>query len=238
MPFRYVFDFTYDAIMRSHELSLQRLGLERIDILLLHDLGRFAQGDNYDQSLRQALEGGIKALQDLKASGQIRAIGAGVNEWQVLDVLMDHAQFDGFLLANRYTLLDQQVLDGFLPRCVKEAVSIIDGAPLNGGILATGATPDARYDYRPATKEMLEKVRGIEAVCQSLGLPLVRAGLNFPLGHNSVVAIIPGFAVPDDLRKNLAHFQAKVPAELWSTLKEKGLLHPDAPAPVTPVLSS
>ena len=237
MPFRYVFDYSYDAVMRSHEMSLQRLGLERIDILYLHDLGRFAQGDNHEATLRQALEGGVKALQELKAAGTIRAIGAGVNEWPILDTLMDHAQWDIFLLANRYTLLDQEVLDHFLPRCLKEGVAIVDGAPLNAGILATGAIEGAKYDYRPAPPAILERVSRLEGICKDHDVPLITVALAFPLGHQAVASIIPGFAQLSDLEANLQHFRREIPDALWADLREAGLLHPDAPIPQTPVLA-
>lgn len=236
MPFRFEFDFSYDAIMRSHELSLQRLGLERIDMLYLHDLGRFAQGDNHDATWRQTVEGGIGALQRLREDGTVRGIGAGVNEWQVLDALLDQGKWDVFLLANRYTLLDQEVLDHFLPRCVKEGVAIVDGAPLNAGILATGAIEGAMYDYRPATEAVLDRVRRLEAICNDHRVPLVAVALNFPLGHQAVASIIPGFAQLSDLTTNLGHYHRPIPDVLWADLREAGLLHPDAPIPRTPVL--
>src|SRR5690606_25818953 len=144
--------------------------------------------------------------QKLRDDGTVRAIGAGVNEWQVLDALLDHGRWDVFLLANRYTLLDQEVLEHFLPRCEKEGVAIVDGAPLNAGILVTGAVPGAMYDYRPAPEPILERVRRMEAICREHGLPLVAPALNFPLGHETVVSIIPGFARPADLVANLGHF--------------------------------
>ncbi|HVX80054.1 MAG TPA: aldo/keto reductase [Devosiaceae bacterium] len=238
MPFRVAFDYTYDAIMKSYEMSLQRLGLERIDILFLHDLGRFSQRERYEETLRQALDGGgVRALTTLREEGAVRAIGVGVNEWEILDLLMDHAPWDVFLLANRYTLLDQRVVDHFLPRCVREGVAIVDGAPLHSGLLVTGAVPGARYDYAPASEEILDKVRRIEAVCRQHGVPLVRAGLNFPLGHEAVASVIPGPITPAELADNLAHFRAAIPPGLWDDLKRAGLLHPDAPAPNTPVLA-
>jgi D-threo-aldose 1-dehydrogenase len=238
MPFRSVFDFTYAGIVKSYEQSLQRLGLERIDILLLHDLGRFSQGARHDETWAQATEGGgIKALMELRDSGAIRAIGAGVNEAPILEALMDRGRWDVFLLANRYTLLDQAVLDGLLPRCAREGVSIVDGAPLHSGLLVTGAaTPNPHYDYAPASPAIIDKVRRIEALCRRYEVPLVRAALTFPLGHERVAAIIPGFAQPSDFEQNIADYHAKVPDELWAELKREGLLHPDAPAPVTPVL--
>jgi D-threo-aldose 1-dehydrogenase len=237
MPFRYEFDYTYDGIMRSFEHSLQRLGLERIDILYLHDLGRFSQGARYDETLRQALDGGIRALTELRDAGAVRAIGAGVNEWQILDELMNHARWDVFLLANRYTLLDQEVLDTLFPRCRREGVVIVDGAPLHSGILALGsAMPNPTYDYKPATEAILAKVRGLEAVCARYNTPLVRAALAFPLGNDLVASIIPGFSVPSDLEQNLAQFHQPIPPELWADLKAEGLLHPAAPVPTTPIL--
>jgi D-threo-aldose 1-dehydrogenase len=237
MPFRVAFDYSYDGIMRSFEQSIQRLGLERIDILLLHDLGRFSQRERHDATLAQALDGGgIWAMAELKRSGAVRAIGAGVNEWPILAELTDHASWDVFLLANRYTLLDQAVLDEFLPRCEREGVAIVDGAPLNAGILATGAVAGAMYDYAPASEDILSKVRRIEAICARFGVALIDAALNFPLGHPVVAAIIPGPSNATELARNIQAFRTAIPAGFWEALKTEGLLHPDAPVPTTPVL--
>lgn len=237
LPFRHAFDFSYDAVMRTYGESLQRLGLDRIDILYLHDIGRFVHRDRHEEMMTIALNGGVRALRALRESGAVRAIGAGVNEWQVLDELMNHGQWDVFLLANRYTLLDQDVLNGFLQRCLREGVAIVDGAPLNAGILATGGIKGAQYNYRLASEAILDRVRRIEALCLKHGVPLICAGLNFPLGHEAVVSIIPGFAQPDEVTGNLAHFREAIPSELWDDLKRDGLLHPDAPPPATPVLA-
>lgn len=238
LPFRYTFDYTYDGIMRSFEHSLQRLGLERIDILYVHDLGRFSQGERHAASMRQFFEGGgLRALLELRDTGAVKAIGAGVNEWPILDELMDHARWDVFLLANRYTLLDQEVVGSFFPRCRREGVVLVDGAPLNAGILALGtAMPNPTYDYRAATPEILDRVRRLETVCARYDTPLVRAALAFPLGSDLVASIIPGFSVPSDLGTNLGHYREKIPPELWQDLKREGLLHPDAPVPETPIL--
>lgn len=180
MPFRPVFDFTYAGVMKSFENSLQRLGLERIDILLLHDIGEFSQRERHAEAMQQALDGGgIRALEELRAAGTIRAIGAGVNEWPIIDLLMDHGRFDVFLLANRYTLLDQEVIDTLLPRVQREGVAIVDGAPLNSGILATGPIPGAQFDYAPASEAMIEKTRRIKLLCDKYGTTLIRAALNF-----------------------------------------------------------
>jgi D-threo-aldose 1-dehydrogenase len=238
MPFRPVFDFTYDGVMKSYDNSLQRLGLERIDILFLHDLGQFSQGERHNETLKQALEGGgIRALEELRNSGAVKGIGAGVNEWQIIDLLMDHAHFDVFLLANRYTLLDQEVIDTLLPRVQREGVAIVDGAPLNSGILATGPITGAQFDYAPASDAMLAKTRRIEALCTRYGTTLIRAALNFPLGHPAITAIIPGFSNAAEFADNLAGYRQPIPDQLWSDLKSEGLLHPNAPVPATPALS-
>jgi D-threo-aldose 1-dehydrogenase len=229
-----VFDFSYDGIMRSHEHSLQRLGLDRVDMLLMHDIGRFSQKDNHDRAWQQALDGGIRALEELRSGGAVRGIGAGVNEWQVLDELMDRARFDMFLLANRYTLLDQAVLDNFLPRVQREGIGLVIGAALNSGILLTGAVPGAQFDYAPASAEILDKTRALEAIVKRHGVPLIRAALNFPLAHPAVTALLPGPAVKQELVENMAHLRADIPAELWTDLRDAGLIHKDAPLPVSP----
>ena len=231
------FDFSYDGIMRSFEQSLKRLGLDRADMLLLHDIGRFSQKDNHEAAMEQVLGGGgIRALEELRSEGAVRAVGVGVNEWQVLDELMDHAAFDVFLLANRYTLLDQEVLGHFLPRVEREGVAVIVGAPLNSGILLTGAVPGARYDYAPAPGSVLERTRAIEAVCRRHGVPLIRAALSFPLAHPAVTALLPGMATVGELTQNLAHLRAEIPDAFWTELRESGLIHPEAPVPFTPML--
>lgn len=237
LPFRPVFDFSYDGIMKSFEQSLQRLGLERIDILLLHDIGRFSQRDNHERTWQQATTGGgIRALEALRDQGLVRAIGAGVNEWPVIDALLDQARFDVFLLANRYTLLDQEVIDTLLPRIEREGVGIIAGAPLNSGILLSGAVPGAIYDYGPAPEAVLERTRRIEAVVRRHGVSLLRAALNFPLGHKGVTSLIPGPASADQLADNIGHLSADIPPALWEELRAEGLIHPASPSPRTPAL--
>jgi len=238
MPFRPVFDFTYDGVMRSYDNSLQRLGLERIDILFLHDLGQFSQRDNHEKTFLQATEGGgIRALEELRSSGAVRAIGAGVNEWQIIDTLMDHGRFDVFLLANRYTLLDQQVIDTLFPRIEREGIGIVIGAPLNSGILATGPVPGALFDYAPASEAMLDRTRRIEAIVERHGTTLIHAALNFPLGHPAVTAIIPGFSSMAEFTGNMAGYRRPLPSALWTDLASEGLIHPKSPHPVTPALA-
>lgn len=231
------FDYSRDGVLRSIESSLRRLDTDHIDILLLHDIGRFSQGKNHDEALAEATTGGgIRALEELRAEGVVRAIGAGVNEWQIIDELMNHARWDVFLLANRYTLLDQEVIDRLFPRIEAEGVAIVIGAALNSGILLTGAVPGAIYDYAPAPEAILEKTRRIEAICKRHGVPLIRAALNFPLAHPVVTALLPGMSRTSELEENFGHLGADIPAAFWTELRVSGLLHPKAPLPALPAL--
>lgn len=231
---RIVFDYSYDGVMRSHEASRQRLGVSHADILLVHDVCAFSQGSQQasDARVRELFDdGGYRALSELRAAGEIAAIGAGVNEWQVCEKLLGLADFDGFLLAGRYTLLEQEALDSFLPLCEKRDAGIILGGPYNSGILATGAVPGAKYNYAVAPEDILQRVRKIEAVCAAHNTPLIAAALQFVLGHPAVKTVIPGAVSAAEVAANVALLQTPVPASLWSDLKTEGLVHPDAPMP-------
>ena len=231
-PFRSDYDYSYDGVMRSHEDSLQRLGVDRVDILFLHDIGPVTHGAAAHPALfRQAMEGGYRALDELRRNGDVKAIGLGVNEWQVCEEAMDHGRWDVFLLAGRYTLLEQTALDSFLPRCQRENASIVIGGPFNSGILATGPVAGATYDYEPAPAAILERVRRIESVCKAHDVPLAAAALRFPLTHPSVAAVIPGMSARNHLQRNLQLIGQTIPAGLWSDLKSEGLLRADAPVP-------
>lgn len=230
---RIAFDFTYDGVMRSFEDSKARLATDKIDILFLHDIDAGAHGQAFeDNNLRQLFTlGGYQALSQLREAGQIAAIGAGVNTWQICERLLDEADFDGFLLAGRYTLLEQEPLERFLPLCIERDVGIILGGPYNSGILATGAVDGARYDYAPAPEDILQRVRKLSAVCDAHDTPLIAVALQFPLGHDAVKTVIPGASTPDEVRQNVAIFDHTVPAALWSDLKTEGLIRADAPTP-------
>lgn len=231
---RIVFDYSYDGVMRSHEASLQRLGVESIDILLVHDVDVFSHGSQEasDARVRELFErGGFRALVELRDAGLVKAIGAGVNEWQVCERLLSLGDFDCFLLAGRYTLLEQDALESFLPLCVARDVGIILGGPYNSGILATGAVEGARYNYVPAPPEILGRVRRIEAVCADHGARLIEAALQFPLGHPAVRTVIPGAVSGAEVKANVALLSRPLPVALWSDLKSAGLLRPDAPTP-------
>ena len=228
LSFDAVYDYSYDGIMRSFEDSLQRLGLARIDILYVHDIGARQHGVEAHPGLMRALrESGYRALESLRSSGAVRAIGIGVNEREVLLEAMDWGAWDAFLLAGRYTLLEQAPLDDLLPKCLKAGTSIVVGGPLNSGILAGRDT----WNYRAAPPEIVARVDAIKTVCDSHRVPLAAAALQFPLAHPAVAAIIPGPRNVDEFQANLALLRHPIPAQLWADLRDAGLLHPKAPTP-------
>lgn len=231
---RIVFDYTYDGIMRSYTDSIARLGSDKIDMLFLHDIDAGTHGaEGEEEKLRELFNhGGYRALTELREAGKITAIGAGVNTWQICERLLGEADFDGFLLAGRYTLLEQDPLDSFLPLCLKRDVGIILGGPYNSGILATGAVDGARYDYAPAPEAIMHRVRQLGEVCAAHNTPLIAAALQFPLGHEVVKTVIPGAATADEVRQNVEIFETPIPSALWADLKNQGLIREDAPVPM------
>lgn len=233
MPFEPVFDYSYDGILRSHEQSLQRLGFGRIDILLVHDIGKLTHGENHSERLAQLVDGGgTRALQRLRDERTVSAIGLGVNEVDICLELMDRVKLDVLLLAGRYTLLEQGAIDQLLPRCVADGVSVVIGGPFNSGILAAGPSDaSARYNYGSAPPEIRERANRLEAVCAAHGVPLAAAALRFPLAHPAVAAVIPGFASADEVRAGVAHFQAPISDALWADLRSEDLIDPRAPVP-------
>lgn len=237
LPFKPVFDYSYDGVMRSFEDSLQRMGLHRIDVLLIHDIDEDSIGSAEETAAhRKALfsgakGGGYAALDELRRGGDVAGIGAGLNLWEVAESLIHEGDFECFLLAGRYTLLEQEALNSFLPLCAEKDIGIFLGGPYNSGILATGPIPGAMYNYEPAPEEILQRVRQIEAVCRAHDVPLASAALRFPLGHPSVAAIIPGARNGDEIARNLATFDHPIPAALWTDLKGEGLLRQEAPLP-------
>jgi D-threo-aldose 1-dehydrogenase len=233
LPFAQVYDYSYDGVMRSVEDSLQRLGTWRIDILLAHDLDVWTHGseDARRARVQEFMAGGYRAMVELREQGAVRAIGAGLNETAACQDLAERGDFDCFLLAGRYTLLEQAPLDEFLPLCERRDIALIIGGAYNTGILATGATPGAYYQYAPAPPEIMERVRRIEAVCARHGVRLPTAALQFPLGHPAVATVIPGTRSPAEVAQNLEIFAPLIPADFWAELKDEGLLRADAPTP-------
>jgi D-threo-aldose 1-dehydrogenase len=225
------FDYSHDGVMRSHAESVERLGRE-IDILYVHDVDSPTHGSESASDARIAElidSGGWRALQELRDAGRVKAIGAGVNEVRACLKLLDVADPDMFLLAGRYTLLEQQALDALLPRCVERGVGVVVGGPYNSGILATGAVPGAWYNYAPANDAIMAQVSHLEQICTERGVPLAAAALQFPLLHPAVVSVIPGGRSPDEVARNAALLDVPIPDALWSDLKMQGLLRKDAP---------
>jgi len=227
------YDYSYDGVMRSLEFSLERLGVDAIDILYCHDVDVFTHGSQEaaDKRIGEFMAGGYRALDRLRAEGFVKAIGAGVNEWQICETLAKVGDFDLFLLAGRYTLLEQDSLQSFLPLCETKGIGIVVGGPFNSGILASGPRLGAFYNYDPAPAHVLERVGRIEATCNAHGVPLAAAALQFPLAHPAVVSVIPGGQSAHELRQNIEALQHPIPGVMWSELKRAGLLREDAPTP-------
>lgn len=232
LPFEAIYDYTHDGILRSFEDSQQRLGIVDIDILLVHDIGRATHGDENPHYWRQLTEGGgFRALDELRSAGAIKAVGLGVNEGAVILEAMAEFDIDCALLAGRYTLLEQTTLDDLLPACEKRGVSILLGGAFNSGILARGVEGDLKFNYGDAPRAVIERVARLQAVCREHGVPLAAAALQFPYAHPAVATVLTGARSADELRENAASFEQPIPAELWSALRDQGLLDHRAPAP-------
>ena len=225
------FDYSYDGTMRSFEDSLQRMALEKMDICFIHDIDVFTRGDEQPEIFKQAMDGAWKALEQLRSEGVVKAIGVGVNEWEVCQAALETRDFDCFLLAGRYTLLEQDSLNTFLPLCEKRNAAVVVGGGFNSGILATGAIEGAKYNYAPAPQEIMQQVSNIEDVCREFEIPLAAAALQFVVAHPAIPSFIAGTRTVEQLDNNLRWFSFPIPTEFWAELKRKGLLREDAPTP-------
>jgi D-threo-aldose 1-dehydrogenase len=237
LPFRGVSDYSRDAILRSIEESLKRLNTDRIDILLMHDPDEAisiqpGRGPYEVSHFDEAMKNAYPILADLRRQGVIKAVGVGMNQWQMLYDFAQAGDFDCFLLAGRYTLLEQEPMNKFLPLCEQKNISVIIGGPYNSGILATGAVAGAYYNYQPAPPHVLARVRQIEEVCARHQVALQAAALQFPFGHPAVTAIIPGARSVAELQANLSYFQQKISADFWAELKRLALIDATAPVPI------
>ncbi|BBF71771.1 aldo/keto reductase [Sphingomonas bisphenolicum] len=232
-PYESRFDYSYDAVMRSYEASRGRLRRDCIDILYVHDIGRFAHGDAHEARMREFLDGGFRAMEELRRTGAVRAIGLGVNETAVCEEILAHADIDLILLAGRYTLLEQAPLDSLLPLCAARGVRIILGGPFNSGILAQGVRHGGpvHYDYGDPPASIVDRVRRIEEQCDRFGVPLGAAALQFPLAHPVVASVIPGIGTTAHLRSAIAQMAQPVPAGFWLALRDEGLIDARAPVP-------
>ena len=220
-PVNPTFDFSYDGVMRSFEESLARLGLDRVDILHIHD-----PDDHYDD----AIKGAYRALDRLRADRVIGAVSAGMNQAEMLTRFAREADFDCFLLAGRYTLLDQVALKELLPECQKRGIAILAGGVYNSGILAN-PKPGAHYNYKTAPAELVERAERIRDVCTRHGVPLKAAAVQFPMGHPAVSCVIVGCRSSAQLDESIKMFEFDIPPGLWHDLKAEGLLPDDAPTP-------
>lgn len=233
LHFEHYFDYSYDGIMRAYEDSLQRLGMNRVDMLVIHDLDWWHRGSEtmVQAGFTQLANGGFRALADLKASGRIRAIGAGINEIGLIPRFLELFDMDFFLLALRYTLGEQETLTDELPLCAKRGVGIVIGGVFSSGLYATGPVPGAKYNYFDPTPEILEKARRIQLVCERHDVPLPAAAIQFPLFNPVVTSVIPGAFRPEQVTTNLGHVRREIPTDLWAELKHEGLIRADAPTP-------
>jgi D-threo-aldose 1-dehydrogenase len=232
LPHRAIVDYSFDNTLRSFEQSLLRLGVDRLDIVLIHDVDVWTHGaDKIEARFSEAMAGAYRALERLKSEGAVKAIGVGVNEADVCVRFARAGDFDAMLLAGRYSLLDQRALVEFLPLAHQKGIGVMLGGVFNSGILATGAIKGARYNYREAPSKVMERVRRIEAICMAHGVKLADAALRFPLGHSAVASIIIGAVTPEEVSRNTASLTKFIPAALWSDLKSEGLLAADTPTP-------
>ncbi len=228
LPFEPWFDYSYDGAMRSYEDSLQRLGLNHIDVLYIHDVDSLTHGgENQPKLHRAAMDGAYKALDELRRNGDIKAIGLGVNEAQPIAAALDHGKWDVFLLAGRYTLLEQDPLEGLLPAVEKHGASIVIGGPFNSGILVGRET----WNYARAPEPVVQRAKAIARVCDAHGVALPAAALRFPLAHQAVASVIPGPRSAEELNQIFEWFEADIPASLWSDLKNEKLIAENAPVP-------
>jgi len=232
------YDYTREGVQRSLDDSRKRLGLDRIDLVYVHDLDRATHGDDFDRHFRTLLDSGLPALAELKRTGEIAGYGIGVNGVAIcLDVLR-HADLDAILLAGRYTLADQSALPELLPLCQSKNVAVVLGGPFNSGILATGAVPiagqTAYFDYGPASPSMISHVSALEAVCARHGVPLRAAALQFPAAHPAVAVVLAGARNETEVNDLVAMRRHAIPPGLWVELRERGLIAPTAPLPNQP----
>ena len=218
----WAFDFSRQGVRDSFASSLERLGVEHIDILYIHD-----PDNHYEQALTHA----FPVLMELRAQGRVSAIGAGMNQWEMELQFAREGHCDCFLLAGRYTLLDQTALPEFLPYCVEHHISVVAGGPYNSGILAVGPREGATFNYRAASADMIDKARRINAVCERYQVPLKAAALQFILAHPAIASVIPGARSMAEVEENVRMVACPIPADLWTELRQQGLLAATAPTP-------
>lgn len=237
LAFEHVHDYTYGGILRSYEDSLQRLGINKIDILYIHDLdsGYFPDEQDLFGKLKELESGGFRALEELKTAGEIAAFGAGINEAGMINHFLDRYPLDVFLVASRYTLLEQDIYADELLRAQQQGAGIVIGGVFNSGVLATGIHDGAHYDYGKLPVSVADRVRKLQAVAADFKVPLAAAALQFPLGFRAVASVLYGPSRLNEVTQNSAHFQHSIPAEFWRALRTQGLIAEHIPLPGLPV---
>ena len=233
LPFKPTFDYSRDGAYRSMEQSFLRLGLNRIDIALIHDVDVWTHGTeaDADRRFKEAMTGCYPALIEMRRNGMVKAIGVGINDSEMSMRFAREADIDCIMLAGRYTLLEQGALTELLPFCEAKGIAILLAGPLNSGILATGGVTGASYDYKPAPREIFDKVRKLEAVCTRHGVELATAALQFPLAHPALASVVVGAIHPTEVQQNAKRIAAPIPSDLWQDLKHEGLIDRAAPVP-------
>ena len=225
------FDYTAAGVTASLQGSLDRLGLARIDMVFLHDVDPDLHKDAFERRFDEAVNEALPALIELRDAGTLGAVGVGLKDWDVALRLAQACQLDCIMLAGGYTLLQHGGLHELLPWCAANGVSVVVAAPYNTGILATGAIDGARYYYKPAPPDILERTAAIETVCARHGVPLAAAALQFPLHHPAVASVVVGHERAPEVTRNIALLEFPMPRALWSELKERALIPPEAPTP-------
>ena len=232
LPFDHIFDYSYDGVLQSFDESCVRLGVETLDILYMHDIGAVTHGpERHPDLFKIAMDGGYRAMAHLKETGRVKAIGLGVNEWDVCMESFAHADFDVFMLAGRYTLLEQTPLETFFPECAKRSVSILNASPFNSGLLARRPDETAHYNYAAAPPQIVRRAQRIFDVCEAHGANAQAAAIQFALAHPVIVGIVNGMSAPNRVTSTVDWFREELPASLWSDLVSENLLSADAPIP-------
>ncbi len=225
LPFTQVYDYSYDGVMRSFEQSCERLGVDTVDILYMHDIGALTHGeDSHPELFRQAMSDGVRAMEELKSGGQTKAIGLGVNEWEVCVETFGHADFDVFMLAGRHTLLEQPAMDTFLPECLQRGVSVVCASPFNSGLLAKRPTTKSHYNYDTPPEAIIARANHIFDVCQEMGVNAQAAALQFPLLHPCIVSVVSGMSSSQRVRQAIAWWQETIPDQVWTALQDEGII--------------
>jgi D-threo-aldose 1-dehydrogenase len=219
LPFREVFDYSYDGVMRSYDDSQQRLGMERIDILYVHDIGRVTHADLHDHHWAALTKGGgFRALRELKAAGNIRAFGLGVNEWEVIRDALEETDLDVCMLAGLYSLLDRDAGAHFLPLARARGVSLVLAGVYNSGILAAPRDGRKKFNYADADPAIVARVAALRAVCDGYGVPLAAAAIRFPMRHPAATCVVIGAKTSAQLTQNVEWFNTDLPEAIWADL--------------------